>query len=195
MPLPVAHALLGATVTDAGFSPDRNALLKRYLIGAVIAVLPDFDLFFSWILGFGDRWHGKVTHSILFAILLGMLAAGLGGMWNRRAVIVFSCAALSHGILDALTHRRFGGSALLWPLSTHRFRLGWFDYFAFYPASRLEPLQALVKRAFVISGYEFLIFGGLFAMVFLLHRAIGKRSLRRGDTIKQADRENQFAAD
>jgi membrane-bound metal-dependent hydrolase YbcI (DUF457 family) len=179
MPLPVAHALLGATVVEAGFPVDRKEKTRLYLIGAGVAVLPDFDLFFSWILGFGNRWHGGVTHSIVFAVILGLLGARLSGMWNRRAVIVFSCAALSHGILDTITRRRFSGSALLWPFSRYKFKLGWFDYFAFYPASRLEPLPSLIRRALVISAYELLIFGMLFVAVFLTHRLIAWRSRRR----------------
>jgi hypothetical protein len=195
MPLPVAHALLGATVVDAGFPVDRKGRARLYLIGAGIAVLPDFDLFFSWILGLGNRWHGSVTHSILFAVIFGLLGARLSGVWGRRSAVVFSCAALSHGILDTVTRRRFSGSALLWPFSRYRFKLGWFDYFPFYPASRLEPLPSLIRRALVISGYELLIFGMLLVAVFLMHRLIARRSRRRQAGIEGSGQtEDQCAA-
>lgn len=186
MPLPVAHALLGATVIEAGIPVDRKERARLLMIGAGVAVLPDFDLFFSWILGLGNRWHGGATHSIVFAVMLGLLGARLSGMWNRRGMIVFSCAALSHGILDTLTRRRFSGSSLLWPFSRYRFKLGWFDYFAFYPASNLEPLPSLIRRALVISAYEFLIFGLLFVAVFLTHRLIAWRSRRRRAGIEES---------
>ncbi len=196
MPLPVAHALLGATVVDAGFPVDRKERARLYLIGATVAVVPDFDLFFSWILGLGNLWHGGVTHSILFAVLLGLFGAFLCGMWTRRAVIVFSCAALSHGVLDMITRRRFSGAALLWPFSRQRFKLGWFDYFAFYPASRLEPLPSLIRRALVISFYEVLIFGALFLTVALVRRAMRRRLLKNSASIEENEKAgNQCAAD
>jgi hypothetical protein len=196
MPLPIAHALLGATVVETGFPVDRKERARLYLIAAGVAVVPDFDLFFSWILGLGNRWHGGVTHSIVFAVVLGLLGASLSGIRNRRAVIVFSFAALSHGILDTITRRSFGGSALLWPFSRHKFKLGWFDYFAFYPASRLEPLPSLVRRALVISSYELLIFGALFLAVFLTHRLIARRLRQERAKIQGSQKtEDQCAAD
>jgi len=201
MPLPVAHALLGATVVEAGVPADRKRRIRLYLIGAVIAVVPDFDLFFSWILGLGNRWHGSFTHSIVFAVALGVAGAFVdrmwrGGKWDWRTAVVFSCAALSHAILDTITRRRFSGAVLLWPFSRHRFKLGWFDYFEFYPASWLEPLRSLIRRALVISAYELLIFGTLFLIVFGVHRLTARR-LRQKDALVDGREKagNQCAAD
>ena len=59
MPLIVGHGLLGASIIAAGRKPGPIRDDARYwAFGAALGVLPDFDLFFTWILGLGIRWHG-----------------------------------------------------------------------------------------------------------------------------------------
>jgi membrane-bound metal-dependent hydrolase YbcI (DUF457 family) len=168
MPLPVAHGLFGATVAaalrkDFSFRKDWRALS----LSVVLAIIPDFDLVLSWVLGYGAQTHGGFTHSILFSMAAGFLACLLMKEKNVRGFTVYSLATLSHGILDVATRKEFGGSALLWPLSSHKFRLGWFDYFEFYPDPATEPIIIILRNALEVCRYETMIFTPVLLIVVL----------------------------
>ncbi len=166
MPLPVAHGLIGASVVVLmrdGFSWRRDR--RAVLLGATLATLPDLDLFFSWILGYGLKWHGSFSHSILFAMIVGSVVVALMRKGETRDILVYTTATLSHGVLDVITKKEFGGSQLLWPFSPYRYRLSLFSYFEFYPNPVGEPLWPIVERGLLISFYELLIFAPIFAAV------------------------------
>lgn len=175
MPLLVGHALMGASVVAAfgDFTPllplDRKRLI---LLGAALGVLPDLDLFFTWILGMGIKWHGGFTHSIAMAIAVGWLFARYTSPTSLQRVLVLFGAMLSHGLLDWATKKTYGGIQLLWPLTGRRYKLALFDYFAFYPDSKLDPVWKLVLRALQISLYELLIFGGLLLLTLAIRRRL-----------------------
>jgi inner membrane protein len=88
-------------------------------LAAILPIVPDFDVFspaaYGTLLG-----HRGFTHSLAFALVLGVVAAGL--TFRRFQVTWWSLAGLfflmvaSHGLLDALTR---GGAdvPLFWPLS------------------------------------------------------------------------------
>ena len=177
MPLVVGHALLGASVVAATTDVTRaDRDCRRMLFaGAILGVAPDLDLFFTWILGMGIRWHGGFTHSIIVAVVVGSLTAWLmkntcaTGFWTRSMVL--SGAMLSHGILDWATKKSFEGTAFFWPFNKERYELKVFDYFAFYPDSKLDPLWKLALRAVEISLYELMIFGSLMFLVVKMRRS------------------------
>jgi membrane-bound metal-dependent hydrolase YbcI (DUF457 family) len=171
MPLPVAHALLGASIVAAtrNFRSWREEA-RWWAIGAALGVLPDLDLFFSWVLGLDLRWHGGFTHSLFFAAAAGALAARAFGGGTLRATLAFTGAAFSHGLLDAATKKTFGGVELLWPFTQREIKLGWFDYFPFYPGSNLTTRGGELRRALEISGYELAIFFPLFVSVLFARR-------------------------
>ena len=174
MPLIVGHGLLGASVVAAAREPGtiRNDA-RFWALGAALGVLPDLDLFFTWILELGIKWHGAFTHSFVFAIFVGWLATRLDRVrWQEFAI--YSTAVFSHALLDMAVKKTYGGVALLWPFSTHLYRLGRIDYFPFYPGSNLEPLPQLIWLGIKFSFYELLIFGSVF---------LGALSIRR---IRQA---------
>lgn len=145
----------------------RDTSLRRawpqLLLGAMLAVIPDFDLALPWLWHYSDRIHGGFTHSLLFAIVAGLLAARLAREFHRRGVLVYTAATLSHALLDFAVKKEFGGAQLLWPFSTQQFRLRLFSYFEFYPAPSQQPLGEILARALEISCYEVLIFAPLFA--------------------------------
>ncbi len=162
----MAHGLLGAALVAASrknfrFRRDWRAMS----LGAALAVIPDFDLIFSWILGFSVKTHGGFTHSIVFALVIGLLASFLIGEKNIRGFMTYPLAILSHGILDVVTRKEFGGSALLWPVSSYKFRLGWFDYFEFYPSPATEPITVILDNALDICCYELMIFMPVFLII------------------------------
>jgi membrane-bound metal-dependent hydrolase YbcI (DUF457 family) len=134
MPLPVAHSLVGASITTLALRHlDWRHDWAPILIGAILGALPDIDLVLTWGLGRGIESHGSYTHSLLFAISSGSAVALLRREEDWRSVAGYVGAALSHGLLDALTKDQFGGAALLWPLSSNQFRLGLLPNYEFYP--------------------------------------------------------------
>jgi hypothetical protein len=166
MPLPVAHGLIGATIVaasreDISLSKDWQAMM----LGASLAVIPDFDLILSWVLGYSIKYHGGFTHSILFSLAAGLLACWLMRERNLRAFLIYSSASVSHSLLDVMTKKDFGGAELLWPLSSHKFKLGLMDYFEFYPSPTTDPIGPILDRALEICNYEVMLFMPLLIVV------------------------------
>jgi inner membrane protein len=107
----------------------RYVSRRLLLAGVAVSVLPDLDsLGLSLGIPYGHPLgHRGLSHSVLFALLLSVLAALL----HRRlraspsaafATVLISCA--SHGLLDALTNGGMG-VALLSPIWNDRYFLPW----------------------------------------------------------------------
>ncbi|MES2821385.1 MAG: metal-dependent hydrolase [Pseudomonadota bacterium] len=102
---------------------------RLLLAGALAACLPDADvLTFKLGIAYSDAWgHRGASHSLLFAALLGLLAA-LGsrllqaGPLKAGAWVGLACA--SHSLLDALTDGGLG-VAWFWPWQEQRYFLPW----------------------------------------------------------------------
>lgn len=182
MPLPVAHALIGASVVAA--SRGRFSLKRDWgtmAFGAALGVLPDLDIFFSWVLGFGIKWHGSFTHSIFFAAAVGCVIAALRREGEARDIPVYALATLSHGLLDVITKKEFGGAQLFWPFSSRIYRLKLFTYFEWYPNPFDDPLRVIFKRAFQISCYEALIFAPPLAALLMCRLWLNRRRERQSE--------------
>lgn len=171
MPLPIAHGIVGASVLLAWREPkDKLSLWQTLVLGAALGILPDTDLAFVWILDWGVMAHGAMTHSILFAICVGIAVAAWRGEERTRRLregLIFTSAVLTHGVLDMLVRKDFGGAALYWPFSDEKLRFGLFDYFAFYPGS--EPLETVLWRALQISTYEAVLFAPCLLVAWLIY--------------------------
>jgi LexA-binding, inner membrane-associated putative hydrolase len=97
MPLPVAHALVAATVVAAIRPSTQSDQWKLLLIGAFLGICPDFDYALNWFRISGGGWDHGYTHSIAFAFLLGPTMAIVSRDWIARSFVVFSAAAsLTH---------------------------------------------------------------------------------------------------
>ncbi|PYS50338.1 MAG: hypothetical protein DMF68_07495 [Acidobacteria bacterium] len=128
MPLPVAHGAVGAglvALVRANSSVRRD--WKMLLAGAALAITPDLDFFFLWVLHLRG-WHRGFTHSITMAVVVTALLFALLGKRRARDVIAYGLAFLSHGLLDFATTKSAGGVELFWPFSTERFKLGLIDF-------------------------------------------------------------------
>ncbi len=155
MPSVVSHAIAGLAIGYAG-SP-RGRAAGYALAGAACAVLPDIDAVTFWIGRNHHEWgafsHRGITHSLLFALLLGAGAAALffrkSGFW--RASLCLALAAASHGVLDALTN---GGSgvAFLAPFDSTRY------FFPVRPirVSPIRPRAFLSVRGWLVLRNEML---------------------------------------
>lgn len=147
MPLPVAHSLVGASIVIlARRRLDRYSVVPL-LIGGLLGLLPDVDLLLSWGLGLGRYYHGSYTHSLLFAVAVGAGVSLLRREEQPRAIAGYIGAALSHGVLDALTKNQFGGAALLWPFSLTQYRLGLVPNYEFYPNPDVQGWGRILAEA------------------------------------------------
>ena len=101
MPLPVAHAVIGASVAAAIY-PKTNDWWKLLVISAVLGICPDFDYVLNWLRVGRGGWHHGFTHSIVFAIVVGGLTTLIFSWRSARTFIAFSAATASHTLLDYL---------------------------------------------------------------------------------------------
>lgn len=131
MPTIFTHAVAPLLL---GGAAGRRAINHRLLAaGAIAAMLPDADvLAFKLHVAYADNFgHRGATHSLAFALLLGLVAA-IGHRrlnstpWRSGGFV--GLAALSHPLLDACTNDGLG-VALWWPFSDVR----WFA--PFHPIS------------------------------------------------------------
>jgi inner membrane protein len=93
-------------------------------LAALLPVVPDFDAFLVGV-PYRSPWgHRGFTHSLLFALVLGLLAAAL--TYRRLGISFLDLAGFffvitaSHGVLDALNN---GGEGVefFWPFDTTRY--------------------------------------------------------------------------
>jgi inner membrane protein len=137
-------------------------------------MLPDADvLFFRFGATYDSLWaHRGLTHSLGFAVIVGLIAMTL----LRRTVapllafLVVAFAAASHGLLDMATNGGHG-VAILWPGSAQRYFFDWRPI-------QVSPLSAnrFVSRAGQIAQTEFLWIWVPAALV-----ALGLRTYRRNE--------------
>jgi inner membrane protein len=151
MPLPVAHGLLGASLVAAVLprrSPRRYAL--SLAAGALLANAADLD--FGLVFALHSRvWHRGFTHSLAFALIVGLVLFIAFGRGRARRAAAYALAYASHAVLDFATTKIGGGVELLWPFSTERLALGWLG---------LSEVPSRVPPAEVVRylSVEFLIF-------------------------------------
>ena len=127
MPTIFSHAIFASAI---GKAVQPAASTKRFwILTAVCAMLPDLDVV---SFGFGIDYrsmlgHRGITHSIFFAIVVGLLASFLFPKENFvrwKLVLYFAVITASHPFLDMLTNGGLG-VALLAPFSNERFFFPW----------------------------------------------------------------------
>ena len=105
---------------------------KFWLLGMGCAMLPDADIIgFSFGIKYGSFWGDRgVSHSLLFALLIGVLIAYIfykKQFATRKGLLLmlffFLCTA-SHGIFDAMTTGG-RGVAFFSPFNDTRFFFSW----------------------------------------------------------------------
>lgn len=175
MPFPVAHGLLGASIVGAIYpQTTRTKDWKPLLLGGAVAILPDSDYLFVWGLQLDESWHRGFTHSLVFAIILGLLAAAFIGAACWQEALIYITAALSHGLLDVLTTKESRGVELYWPISTRWVKLGLFDYPETKLAALQQPLTEVLLSVLQTSALELLIFGPVLLVILYLNKWRGR---------------------
>jgi membrane-bound metal-dependent hydrolase YbcI (DUF457 family) len=94
---------------------------KSLIIIIVLSNLPDADVFVGLIFhGNGNSFHRGPTHSLFFALTIGLLAANAWRRWSLIPKMSFlSCflLILSHVLADALLTT--GPVSFLWPVEAN----------------------------------------------------------------------------
>ena len=127
MPTILTHAVVPLAL---GIGLGSGLVSRRLLIAGVVAsMMPDLDVVaFKLGIAYGDAFgHRGASHSLTFALLLGLIAWSLAP--SLRATRLAAClfvalSTLSHAVLDMFTDGGLG-VALLWPFSAERFFAPW----------------------------------------------------------------------
>lgn len=130
-----------------------------WFVAVFCSILPDFDVIgFSFGVHYGDLWgHRGLTHSILFALAVGIIAGiALGGhvaqkFWNSAVLFVITA---SHGVLDAMTNGGLG-VAFFSPFDTTRYFFRW----------RAIPVSPIGAGFFSSRGLNVLMYEALIVWV------------------------------
>lgn len=169
MPLPAAHGIIGASIIAIS---RRSVIFSRdwvsLSLGALLAISPDLDFIFVWILCFGGAWHRSFTHSVLFALLVGAMTSGIAGPPRIREAIVYASAVISHSLLDLFTTKTMAGVELFWPFYAYRFKLGLFNHLDvdLNAHSFSNFAVGLLKTSFM----ELLVLAPVFMLIIFLKR-------------------------
>ncbi len=122
------HTLVGAALAQATEARWRKDW--RFWCAAVVCSnLSDIDVIgFGLGIDYADAWgHRGMTHSLLFAAITGMAAAGFFvGSWveRRKHALLFFIITASHGLLDAMTDGGLG-VAFFSPFHPGRYFFPW----------------------------------------------------------------------
>lgn len=139
----VTQIVLGAAVGEAVLG--KKIGNKAMLLGAVAGTIPDLDVMAGF---FTDtvsalEIHRGFTHSIIFAVSVGLLFAWLCSLWDKRANLkewwlFWFLTFVTHPLLDAHTT---WGTQLFWPFDK---RLAYKNIFV------IDPLYTLPFLIFLI---------------------------------------------
>jgi membrane-bound metal-dependent hydrolase YbcI (DUF457 family) len=121
MPLPLGHAAIGLATYE--LSTNRSAFKNGYRLAIItfLANLPDIDVVIGLFLrSNGNAFHRGPTHSLLFALVMGLVVWAINKRWLKIPEISFFYAfliILSHVCADAwLTQSRV---SFFWPFEIH----------------------------------------------------------------------------
>jgi inner membrane protein len=127
MPTILTHAVVPLAI---GLGLGSRAVSPRLLMAGIVAsIAPDFDvLAFRLHVAYADTFgHRGATHSMSFAIMLGLIAAVLSGRLRTspwKAFAFVTLCGVSHPLLDMFTNGTHG-VALWWPWSDERLVMPW----------------------------------------------------------------------
>lgn len=127
MPTILTHAVVPLAV---GLGLGAGLISRRLLVaGMVAAILPDCDVVaFKLGIAYADDFgHRGASHSLAFALVLGLLALAVSPSLRSTRTLAFvfvTLSALSHGLLDMFTNGGLG-VALWWPFSHERLFMPW----------------------------------------------------------------------
>ena len=178
MPLPIAHGLVGASVVELLRPSSQRRSVKLLLLGALLAISPDFDYALNWLRISWGGWHHGFTHSIPFALVVGLVLIVICRDWSVRSYLLFTLAYVSHALLDFMfTESR--GIALWWPFTNYRYKARFPSLieYAWSRASLFETILDILKLCLL----ELVIFGPILLVVLWIRHVSAREA---GESIK-----------
>ena len=147
------HALAAYTIGNT-FSRQMTGW-KFFLLGMFCSILPDADVIsFAFGIPYEAFWgHRGFTHSLLFALLIGLVITSL---FYRKSlsdasglfyIAYFTLCTASHSVLDALTNGGLGVA----------FFLPWDDTRYFFPWRPIQVSPIGVEKFFSTRGLSVLL--------------------------------------
>jgi membrane-bound metal-dependent hydrolase YbcI (DUF457 family) len=147
MPSPIAHLSVGYAIyrhyKNRLLEPGRHTwkLPLQMVLVAGLSMLPDLDVIPAILLKDMQRYHNNFSHSLLFAVPVAFVVAGIfHRLYRSNFWLWFVICLVSydlHVFMDALTAER--GVMMFWPITDERFAspvkifyglqwgLGWFS--------------------------------------------------------------------
>ncbi|HVP79239.1 MAG TPA: metal-dependent hydrolase [Thermodesulfobacteriota bacterium] len=122
MPLPIGHAAIGFTTYSFCNGNESGSRLWKVLTGILIlSNLPDVDVLFGIVFtGNGNVFHRGPTHSLIFALIAGLLAHGVCRLWSQLPKLSFRVCfllILSHILADSLLST--SPISFFWPVTVN----------------------------------------------------------------------------
>lgn len=191
MSLLIGHGSVGIAVwacLDKDYHPLRDH--DKTAAAIALSLIPDLDYLLHWPLGFDlDATHRTVTHSLLFAVAMGVALSRWGRLCriSRRglAAVLFSAVIFFHALTDlATTSNEFPaipGVPLWWPLSQDPIVLPYSPLPRLYvhpPNDTLEGIAVMdfLHLCFEDTWREAVGFGPILALLLLWrHRLLESR--------------------
>jgi inner membrane protein len=190
MPTVFTHGIIGLTAGHVCLPEDlqEDSRVKRMFIGlsVVVPIVPDLDgLFLPFISYAHPLGHRGLSHSIIFAVFLGALAAGLMIMQSPALkarwvwlVTYFSILTASHGLLDAMTSGGLG-IAFFAPFDNHRY----FFPVRPIPASPILPSQFVSRYGLNVMIMELLLIWTVCCALLVIRRKLMSVTLLLGSGV------------
>jgi len=148
MSLPIFHSLAGYSIYRLSRSSQEEQDWKLALYCILLANAADFDFVPGILLGNAARFHHGGMHSFGAAMICGVIAGMVFGMWKKKfsskVFLVSSCAYASHIVLDYFNDAH-NGLPVFWPLSAVKLPV---TLTVFQWAGRWEPLAGSGFGAF-----------------------------------------------
>jgi membrane-bound metal-dependent hydrolase YbcI (DUF457 family) len=122
MPLPIGHAAIGITIQSlCKRDPSTHDRWKALAGMLVLSNLPDVDVLAGIIVsGNGSAFHRGPTHSLIFALIAGLLIGVICKRWSRLPRLSFGVCIgviLSHLLADALLTS--SPISFFWPITVN----------------------------------------------------------------------------
>jgi inner membrane protein len=126
MATPLGHVLAGYAIYGFARAPKAGEHPGLAVLGVIMAAAPDLDLIPGLLVGQPALYHGGISHSLGFALLISLGVAGISKMRGKVFLPVFVVGLLaysSHLLLDWLgpDGRPPFGIPVFWPISNETF--------------------------------------------------------------------------
>jgi membrane-bound metal-dependent hydrolase YbcI (DUF457 family) len=175
MPSPIGHSLGAYALAQASRTSAHSRALLLYAMG--IACLPDIDVVPGIIIGPPGLYRHGLTHSLVAAFVVALVAAGFAAATRRRAgyIFVFTLGMYcSHLLLDMLRASTIPihGLQIFWPFDHTHYNLPIhiFGHTTESGADRIIPTAADLWANVRMIGLEILVLAPVAALARLLRK-------------------------